>query len=219
MGEGLAQLPEAARALVPAVVYAQGDLSLLRSKPRVAVLGSKRPSMPALKRAVRFARELTEDGVIVVSGMSEGVNTAAHGSALDSGGRSIAVLATGHDVCFPKTSEYLQRTLASKQLVLSGQPRGRMAQREGFVSRDQLIALISDAVVVVEAQDDSGTLRQAREALRFGRPLFLMASILEDPRLKWPAELLGQGAKTLAEAAQVLEVLPRSGEPSDEEPV
>lgn len=207
---------EALGRMAPAVVYAQGDVGLLKSGARVAVLGARRPTLPAIKRAMRFVEELAEEGVLVVSGVSEGIHTAAHGAALDSGARSIAVLATGHDQVFPKISEYLQRTLATKGLVLSSLPRERMASRETFGKRDELIALVADAVVVVEAQPESGTLATARAALRAGRPLFLMASILDDPRLEWPKQLLAQGAQTLAEAGQVFEILPERGAESSD---
>jgi DNA processing protein len=211
--ELLGTLSEAHAKLAPPVIYAQGDVGILASGARVAVLGPRRPTLPAIKRAVRFVEELSEDGVVLVSGMSEGIHMAVHGSALDSGARSIAVLVTGHDQVFPKTSEYLQRTLAVRNLVLSTVPRERMAQKSHFAQRDQLIALLADAVVVVEALPDSGTLATAREALRFGRPLFLMASILDDTRMTWPAELLGRGAQVLAEASQVLDILPSRGAP------
>lgn len=210
--EVLGPLSPALAALAPPVVFAQGDRSVLTRGARVAVLGPRRPTLPAIKRAVRFVEELAEDGVVLVSGLSEGIHMAVHGSALDSGARTIAVLTTGHDVCFPKNNEHLQRVLGRTQLVLSSLPRERMASRETFARRDELIALVSDAVVVVEAQPDSGTLATARLALRSGRPLFFMASILEDTRLTWPAELVALGAQPFASAEQVLDTLPERGE-------
>lgn len=206
---------EAVLRLAPARIYAQGDVGVLASGARVAVLGSRRPSLPAIKRAMRFVEELSEEGVVIVSGVSEGIHTAVHGSALECGARSIAVLATGHDHAFPKISEYLQRTLVAKHLVLSSLPRATMASRETFSKRDELLAVVADAVVVVEAQPESGTLATARMALRAGRPLFLMASILDDPRLAWPKELIAQGAQALAEAGQVFDILPQRGSVPD----
>lgn len=208
---------EALRRLAPPVIYAQGDLGVLASGARVAVLGSRRPTLPAIKRAVRFVEELEAEGVVVVSGMSEGIHTAVHGSALDCGARSIAVLATGHGQFFPKISEYLQRTLAARGLVLSSLPRELMASRDTYAKRDELIALVADAVVVVEAQPESGTLATARTVLRAGRPLFLMASILDDSRMEWPKALMAQGAQVLAEAGQVFEILPERGANSSED--
>lgn len=207
----LGPFDERLRALAPSVVYALGEVELLARGPRVAILGPRRPSVPAIKSAVWLVEELAADGVVLVSGLSEGLHMAVHGAALDCGARCIAVLATGHDVCFPKLVEYLQRTLAHKQLVLSSLPRPTMASRETFARRDALLALCADAAVVLEAQAGSGTLASARAMLRAGRALFLAPSIFEDPRQSWAGELLAQGARVMKQASEVLDVLPERG--------
>jgi len=134
---------------------------------------------------------------VVVSGLAEGIDTAAHTSALEAGGETIAVIGTPLDKYYPAGNKDLQVRLAQEQLVVSQSPIGTPTTRKSFPIRNRTMALLSDATVIVEAGEKSGTLHQGWEALRLGRTLFLMESVANDPTLSWPREMIKYGALVL----------------------
>ncbi len=192
----------------PKTVYFAGNSELLRSRVRVAVVGARRASEDGLRRAARLARELTRRGMLVVSGLAEGIDTAAHLAAISSGGATAAVLGSPIDVAYPAKNFELQREIMRSHLALSQFPSGHPVLRTNFPQRNRTMALFSDATVIVEASDGSGTLSQGWEAIRLGRPLFLLRSVVEDPSLRWPAEMMQFGAYCLGEPEELFEVLP-----------
>jgi DNA processing protein len=136
--------------------------------------------------------------MIVVSGLAEGVDTAAHETALAEGGRTIAVIGTPRDGCFPVRNRSLQERIVREGLVISQFPLGAPIEKKNFPIRNRTMALLTDATVIVEAGESSGTLHQGWEALRLGRLLFLMQSVVEDTTLSWPAEMIRYGAQVLS---------------------
>jgi DNA processing protein len=191
----------------PAKLWTRGDVALLARHPRVAVVGTRQPSPDGIRRARRLVRELVEEGVIVVSGLAQGVDTIAHTTAMISG-RTIAVLGTPINQVFPKQNAALQEQIAQRDLVVSEfHPLSKVA-KGNFPRRNRTMALIADASVIVEAGDGSGTLSQGWEALRLGRPLFFLQSLL-DAGLTWPAEMMKYGAQVLTETRELTALLPR----------
>lgn len=201
----------------PATLYFAGDVELLRTGRRVAIVGSRTASEAGLKRAARLARVLAEEGVTVVSGLAEGIDTAAHRSAIQSGGRTIAVIGTPLNRTYPSANADLQMEIGRDHLVVSQFSPNLPVQPKNFILRNRTMALIADASVIVEAGEGSGSLSQGWEALRLGRPLFLMRSLASDPSLQWPAEMMQYGARVLAEPEELLASLPPEGlrEPQD----
>ena len=181
----------------PKTLFVSGDTGLLKRK-RVSVVGSRKASAEGLARARAFARELVKRGVTVVSGLAEGIDTAAHEATLEAGGKTIAVLGTPLDQAFPAKNRPLQERIMREELAVSQFPTGYPSKRENFPMRNRTMALLSDATVIVEAGEKSGSLHQGWEALRLGRPLFLMESILEKKDLKWPNEMRHYGAEVLS---------------------
>lgn len=206
--ELLGPLNEFERKYAPEQLYAQGRVELLRLMPRVAVVGSRRASPDGLKRAARVSKELAAENVLVVSGLAEGIDTAAHRAAIAAGGRTLAVVGTPLDQSYPKSNAELQGELAREHLLLSQFAPGQPVQRANFPLRNRLMALVADATVIVEARDGSGTIHQAWEAIRLGRPLFLMRSILDDRSIQWPQLILDHGAELLADTRQIFDILP-----------
>lgn len=152
---------------------------------------------------------------MIVSGLAEGIDTAAHTAAIDAGGRTIAVLGTPLDVFYPAGNRNLQSLIMRDHLCISQFPPGTPAQRGNFPMRNRTMALLSDATVIVEAGEKSGSLHQGWEALRLGRPLFLIRSVFSDPSLSWPCEMERYGAMPLSldELEVVFEFLPeRTGD-------
>ena len=192
----------------PARLFARGDARLVQGTARVAIVGSRQASEDGLKRAARLARILAEKQIVVVSGLAEGIDTAAHNSAIQHNGRTIAVVGTPLDQAYPKQNAGLQERIAREHLLISQFPIGSPVERKNFILRNRTMALAAHASVIVEARDGGGSLSQAWEALRLGRPLFLMKSLLDRKDLSWPAELLTYGAIVLEAPEQVLEALP-----------
>jgi DNA processing protein len=191
----------------PARLWTAGDASLLQQHPRVAVVGTRHPSADGQRRARRLVKALVEHGAIIVSGLALGIDTIAHTHAIALGGRTIAVVGTPIGEVFPKANALLQRRIAEEHLVVSEFTPGSAVARGNFPRRNRTMALIADASVIVEAGEGSGTLSQGWEALRLGRPLFLLRSILE-AGLSWPRQMLDHGALVLTKPDDLLAVLP-----------
>jgi DNA processing protein len=182
----------------PKQLFLRGDESLLRQGPRVSVVGSRKASSEGLKRASYLARALVAHNVVVVSGLAEGIDTVAHTAAIEVGGRTIAVLGTPLDEVYPAVNHGLQERIGLDQLLVSQFPFGTPVTPKNFPIRNRTMALLTDATVIVEAGESSGTLRQGWEALRLGRLLFLMESVADDERLSWPRKMIGYGAQVLS---------------------
>lgn len=192
----------------PPSLHLAGDAALVgRSVRRVAIVGSRDASEAGLRRAAKLARALAEEGVVVVSGLARGIDTAAHEAAVAAGGRTIAVLGTPIDRAYPAENARLQELIAREHLLVSQFPSGHKTYKSDFVKRNRTMALICHASVIVEAGDTSGTLAQAAETQRLGRPLFMMKSVLSMPGITWPARFKASGAYVLEDAAQVLEAV------------
>jgi len=193
-------LNEVERRHAPRILYLRGDAALLTRGPRVSIVGSRGASALGLRRAELLARTLVRHGLIVVSGLAAGIDTVAHKAAMRAGGRTIAVLGTPLDRCYPPENAGLQAILARDHLLVSQFPAGEKIALRNFPIRNRTMALLTDATIIVEAGDDSGALQQGWEALRLGRLLFLLESAAEDPHLTWPQQLLDHGAQVLSRA-------------------
>jgi DNA processing protein len=192
----------------PKRLFVAGHAEWLSERPRVSIVGSRRSSMAGLKRAARLARVLTDHNVLVVSGLAEGIDWSAHVAAIEAGGRTIAVIGTSLSNAYPAKHRALQEQMMRDHLVVSQFPGGHPTSRRNFPMRNRTMALLSDASVIVEAGEGSGSLSQGWEALRLGRPLFLMASILERRDLSWPKTMLDYGALVLKNPSELLARLP-----------
>lgn len=206
--EILGPLNEVESRNAPKRLFALGRLELVQQWPRVAIVGSRKASEDGRKRAMRLARFLAQHEVAVVSGLAEGIDTAAHEASMDAGGATIAVLGTPFDQVYPRTNAELQRRIADGHLLLTQFAPATPVQRKNFVLRNRTMALACNASVIVEAGEGSGTLSQGWEALRLRRTLFLMRSIVESRTLDWPQQMLDHGAEILEEPEQVLEAIP-----------
>ena len=197
IGEILGELTPVERKLAPAVLNIAGDVELLRTSPKVALVGSRRAGHEGLDHASRVARALVKLGATVVSGLAEGIDTAAHRAAIEAGGRTFAVIGTGLDVAYPRKNRALQERLASRFAVVSQFPSGSPPSRGSFPQRNRTMALLSDALVIVEASETSGTVNQGWETLRLGRTLLLLEPAANDEALSWPGEMRRYGAGVL----------------------
>jgi len=195
--DALGELNEWEEIHAPASLHMQGDVSLLRRHPRVAVVGSRRATEAGLRRTCDLVKILVSRGIVVVSGLAEGIDTAAHRAAIDAGGRTIAVLGTPLDKCFPASNRQLQGQIAREHLVVSQYASGAPIHKGNFPMRNRTMALIADATVIVEATETSGTKHQGWEAIRMFRPLMIMSNVLTDKSLTWPSKMVQYGALEL----------------------
>lgn len=191
----------------PPSLWTEGDVMLLQRHPRVAIVGTRHPSSEGERRARQLVKALVAERVIIVSGLAQGIDTIAHRETIARGGRTIAVLGTPLDGVFPKTHEALQKEIGDKHLLVSQYAPGTPVTKGNFRRRNRTMALIADASVIVEAGEGSGTLSAGWEALRLGRPLFLLKSLVESA-LKWPREMLDHGATILSATDDLVRVLP-----------
>jgi DNA processing protein len=182
----------------PSQLFLAGKCGLLRRGPRVSIIGSRNASAQGLRRARALARSLVNHNIIVVSGLAAGVDRAAHEAAIESGGQTIAIIGTPLDRCYPTENRQLQLRIAHEQLLISQFPAGHPVARENFPIRNRTMALLTDATVIVEGAEKSGTLVQGWEALRLGRLLFLLQSVAEQPTLSWPKDMIRHGAQILS---------------------
>lgn len=198
-------MSEVERRYMPETLFVAGDTGLLGpSVPRVAVIGTRTPSREGIARTRRLVRELVERGVVIVSGLAAGVDTIAHETAIHYGGRTIAVVGLPLDQVYPKENAELQMLIGAKHLLVSQFEPGVRTHRSFFVQRNRTMAILSWGTVVIEAGDSSGTLSQASETIRCGKPLFVLRSALERKDLEWPERFVSRGATVLDSSQQVV---------------
>lgn len=195
------------------LIYYRGNINLI-GRPSVSVVGARAASEEGKARAARLARELARAGVCVVSGLAAGIDTAALESCLSNSGEVVAVIGTPIDEAYPRQNANLQSRIGAEHLLVSQVPFHCYAKqtidqrKQYFRERNVTMAAISDATVIVEASDTSGSLIQAHACMRQGRPLFLMRSCLERPNLAWPEKFVAAGAQVLDSMDELLATLP-----------
>ena len=168
-------------------LYYAGDISLLR-KPCVAIVGTREVTPGGKQKTEKIARSLASSGVVIVSGLAAGVDTAALTAAMESGGRVIGVIGTPLDRAYPAKNRELQETIYRDHLLISQFPPGARVFPSNFPQRNKLMAALSDATAVMEASDSSGTLHQAAECSKLRRWLFIARSVADDSSLTWPTK-------------------------------
>lgn len=192
----------------PILLYALGDPALL-SRPAVALVGSRNASVQGREDAQAFAATLAAAGYCVISGLAQGIDSAAHIGALQAqgGASTIAVIGTGADIVYPARNRELAHRIAEAGLILSEYPLGTPAIAANFPRRNRIISGLSSGVMVVEAAIHSGSLITARMALDQGREVFAVPGSIHSPLSKGCHWLIRQGAKLVESAEDVLEEL------------
>ena len=196
----------AERKHAPSRLYARGPLKVPLQRPRVSIAGTRNPSARGVENAEKLAGFLAGRGATVVSGLAAGIDTAAHRASMR-GGSTVAVLGTPPEKAYPAQNRALQEQIMKEHLAVSQFAPGSPTGPGNFVMRNRTMALISDAVVIVEAGAKSGTEHLGWEAVRLGRPLFLMETVPDAP---WVVKLRKYGAMTLRDPEDMEEFLPPS---------
>ena len=194
------------------VLYYQGWWELVNT-PSVAIVGSRKVSHEGIRRTRKLVKCFVKDDFTVVSGLAEGVDTAAHTTTLELKGRTIAVIGTPLTHIYPKRNFKLQEEIRNNHLLISQVPFKRYldqdyrSNRSFFPERNITMSALTKATVIVEASDTSGTLHQARAALAQGRKLFILESCFNNPNISWPKKFLQKGAIRVKEYSDIKEHL------------
>jgi DNA processing protein len=181
------------------LLYFQGLWDLVNT-PCIAIVGTRNPSDDGKRRAAKLAKLCVADGYTVVSGLARGIDTVAHTTAIAENGFTIAVLGTPITESYPPENRELQRLIADRHLVISQVPIVRYANQHirtkphFFPERNATMSALTEATIIVEAGETSGTLVQARHALKQGRKLFILDSCFQSPSRTWPAKFAAKGA-------------------------
>jgi DNA processing protein len=190
----------------PPLLFVRGDPAALRAA-QLAVVGSRNPSRGGCDNAHAFSEHLTRAGLAITSGLALGIDACAHQAALDAGGKTVAVAATGLDRVYPAAHRELAHRIAAQGALVSEFGLGTPPRREHFPRRNRLISGLSLGVLVVEAALQSGSLITARLAAEQGREVFAIPGSIHSPLSRGCHALIRQGAKLVETAQDVLEEL------------
>lgn len=190
----------------PLVLYVKGNLDKV-CKFNIAIVGSRNASFYGLSYAEKFARELSDLGFTIVSGMARGVDTAAHKGALKAGGHTIAVMGSGFENIYPPENKGLASEIAQDGAVISEFPVYAEALPANFPRRNRIISGLSQGVLVVEAARNSGALITADFALEQGREVFSLPGKIDSQNSSGTNYLIKQGAKLVSCVEDIVEEL------------
>lgn len=196
----------------PELLYFRGCWDYIDT-PSVAIVGTRQPSVEGCAHAERIATSLVKHGYTIVSGLARGIDTVAHRTAIAASGRTIAVIGTPLFSVYPRENEAMQEEIAQKHLLISQVPFLRYSRQHYkanslfFPERNVTMSAITQATIIVEAGNTSGTLVQARAALKQGRLLFILDSCFRNPELTWPERFARQGAIRVQNVTQIVEAL------------
>ena len=195
-------LPLSAIEDAPPVLTYKGNLRLTR-KNGIGMVGARNASLNGRKLTEKLARDLGAEDIMVISGLARGIDTAAHNAALETG--TIAVVAGGIDVIYPRENEALYNKIAAQGLIVAESPFGMEPLARHFPRRNRIISGLSCGVVVVEATLRSGSLITARFAAEQGRDVFAVPGHPFDPRAEGPNRLIKDGAVMVQNARDILD--------------
>jgi DNA processing protein len=190
----------------PSELYAIGDGSVLTG-PRVSIVGTRDSTAYGERITRTLTRTLVRSGVTVISGMARGIDGAAHRTALEGGGKTVAVLGTGIDVPYPVGHRQLHRAIAEHGLVVSENPPGMRAHKGAFPKRNRIIAALAPVTIVIEAGFRSGALNTASQALELGRIVAAVPGPIDSDQSRGSNQLLRDGAVLIAAADDALTLL------------
>lgn len=191
------------------LLYAMGNLEYLHTRG-ISVVGTRHPSGEGISRTRKLVRMLVENDFTIYSGLAEGIDTAAHTAAIGYGGRTVAVIGTPLDIAYPRSNSSLQGMIAAEHLLISQVPFLRYKSqdfrinRAFFPERNKTMSALSEATVIVEAGETSGSLIQAHAALKQGRKLFILSSCFENKAITWPQRLEKKGAIRVREFGDII---------------
>jgi len=190
----------------PTGLFVSGNVQLL-VQPQLAIVGSRNPTPYGREVATAFAKHLTHCGLVITSGLAEGIDAASHRGALEGTGQTIAVCGTGLDSVYPASSKSLSLAIEERGALVSEFPIGTEARKYHFPLRNRIISGLSLGTFVVEAALHSGSLITAKQAGDYGREVFALPGSIHNPMAKGCHLLIRQGAKLVDSAEDILNEL------------
>jgi len=190
----------------PPLLFVQGELTS-RDEMAVAIVGTRKCSPYGAQVARRLASDLARRGFTIVSGMAAGIDAEAHRGAVEAGGRTVAVMASGPDITYPSSHKELRADIAAHGAVLTEYGFGTQPLRELFPSRNRIIAGLTLGTLVVEAPLKSGALITAHLAAEYGREVLAVPGSIDSPVSHGCHDLIKNGARLVEVAEDVVEGL------------
>ncbi|MEK7162721.1 MAG: DNA-processing protein DprA [Patescibacteria group bacterium] len=194
----------------PSKIFILGNLlnNSSNDKQKIAIVGTRKATIEGRLIAKKIAQRLAELDIVVVSGLAMGIDTAAHEGALAGNGKTIAVLACGLNIIYPRQNENLaKRIIDSGGAIISEYPIGAPAMPHQFLERNRIVSGLSIATIVIEAPIDSGALVTARLAAEQGREVFIFPGPINHPNYRGSHKLIRDGARLVASIEDILEDL------------
>lgn len=211
---GMPDYPEALANIQnpPPVLYYKGDISLMFSDCSIGIVGSRRCTYYGKSTAGRFARELAGKGLPIISGLARGIDTQAHKGALETGGKTIAVLGCGLNVIYPPENKELYAQISDRGLLISEFPLGSAPLPANFPRRNRIISALSRVLLVVEAAVKSGALITANCAIDQGRDVFFVPGNIDSPASSGTNMMIKEGLPAALGPEDILEHLGLAGQ-------
>jgi len=191
----------------PTVLYAKGDLTLLKNENKIAIIGSRKATNYSRLALEYIVPPLIEKNIVIVSGLAKGADSIAHRAAIQYGGKTIAVLGHGFSHIYPPENKELSCEIGENHLLLTEYPPYVGVRKWHFPMRNRIISGISNAIVVTEASLKSGTLITTDHALEHGKDIFVVPGPILIEQSKGTNSLLRQGAIPIWDGYQIIEEL------------
>ena len=188
----------------PITLFAKGDISLLNYQNSIAVVGCRNATKYGLKTAKEIAYGLARENILIVSGMAKGIDGEGHRGALETDGKTIAVLGSGVDVPYPLENIELYKKIIEKGLVISEYIVGTKPEAGNFPARNRLVSGLAQGVVVVEAKINSGSMITVDFALEQGKNVYVVPGNINSPNSSGTNELIKSGAQLITSYEDVI---------------
>ena len=190
----------------PCVLYIKGRFIDLNRYASISVVGSRRPTQYGAYSAEFISREVAKDGYIIISGLADGIDSFAHSGALEADMPTVAVLGCGIDTVYPASNTNLASKILKDGMIISEYPPGTPPAKHRFPERNRIIAALSLATVVIEANEGSGSLITSKFAMELGRDVFALPGNITSPRSKGTNCLIRDGAYIVTEPQDISSV-------------
>ena len=190
----------------PPVLYVRGNLPV-QDEPCLAIVGTRRPTIYGRQVTEEIVADLARSKITIVSGLARGIDSVAHRAALDAGGKTIAVFASGLDIVYPGENAKLAQAITEHGAVLSEHPLGAKPKPENFPLRNRIMSGLSLGVLVVEAGERSGALITAHQAVEQNREVFAIPGSILSPASQGTNRLIQEGAKLVRNYTDILQEL------------
>lgn len=191
----------------PVVLYTRGDESLFKEKG-IAIVGARKHTDYGRRIGAQVTKELIEYGVIPISGLALGIDSICHKCCIEEDHPTIAVLGNGIDQCYPKSNTHIWKQIMENGLIISEYPPGVSARPNHFPQRNRIIAGLSEAIIVIEAQQRSGSLITARLGAEMGKEVFAIPGNIDSLYSRGTNQLICDGANPYLEIDDLLQIIP-----------